>query len=229
MKALPIFLTMVLSGALFAQQISVSSDSRTVKGATADGFTVSIEGSAESVSQSLVRFLKGYGKPKAAGNVITVTSPVLGGNPYEKQFMYAVAAGDATSSTAWIGLNKEEWPNNDTEVLLARIKDLTYQFGVKYYRDRMQMQIDETQQAVEAIERKVQRLIQQNKDLNIKLLDNEQNKVKLEKALVQNGLDHASLLLKIEANKKSQDSVAAAGVQVKKVLDAQRDKQSKIN
>ena len=229
MKALHVFLIMILSGSLSAQQVSVSTETRTVKGGTADGFAVSIDGSKESVGQSLTRFLKGYGKPKAAGDLITITSPVLGGNPYEKQFMYAVAAGDATSSTAWIGLRKEEWPNNDTEVLLARIKDLAYQFGVNYYRDRMQLQIDETQQAVEAIERKVQRLIQQNKDLNSKLLDNEQNKVKLEKALEQNGLDHSSLLLKIEANKRSQDSVTAAGVQVKKVLDAQREKQSKIN
>jgi len=229
MKAIHVLLLLVISAPLAAQQVMVNSDTRTVKSAKADGYATAIEGSRESVNQSLVRFLKAYGKVKAVGDNLTVTNPVLGGNPYEKHFMYAVSEGDATTATAWIGLDRAEWPDNDTDVLLARIKDLVYQFGVKYYRDRMQVQIDETQQAVDAIERKVQRLIQQNKDLNSKLLGNEQDKVKLEKALEQNGLDHATLLLKIEANKKSQDSVLAAGVQVKKVLEAQREKQSKIN
>jgi hypothetical protein len=214
---------------MLAQQVSVSADARTVKGGACEGFVTSLDGSNASVSQAFIRYLRQYGKVKTSDGEITVTNPMLGGNVYEKHIMYAVVKGDEKSATAWMGLNKSEWPENDTEVLLARIKDLTYQFGIKYYRDLVQVEIDETQQAVDAIERKVARLIQQNKDLNSKLLNNEQDKVRLEKALEQNATDHATLLLKIEANKKSQDSVAAAGVQVRKVLEARREKQSKIN
>ena len=229
MKAITIVLALLLHLPIMAQQVSVSADSRSVKGTACDGYTTGLNGSLESVSQALVRYLRQHGKVKASGNEITITNPVLGGNVYEKHLMYAVVKGDENSATAWIGLNRSEWPNNDTDVLLARIKDITYQFGVKYYRDLVQLEIDETQQAVDAIDRKIQRLIQQNKDLNGKLLNNEQDKVRLEKALEQNATDHASLLLKIEANKKSQDSVSAAGVQVRKVLEARREKQSKIN
>jgi len=229
MKAVTFILALLLPLPILAQQVSVSADSRTVKGGACDGFLTTLEGSNEAVGQAFLRYLRQYGKVKASDGEITVTNPMLGGNVYEKHIMYAMVKGDDKSATAWMGLNKSEWPENDTEVLLARIKDLTYQFGIKYYRDLVQVEIDETQQAVDAIERKVARLIQQNKDLNSKLLNNEQDKVRLEKSLEQNATDHATLLLKIEANKKSQDSVAAAGVQVRKVLEARREKQSKIN
>jgi len=61
------------------------------------------------------------------------------------------------------------------------------------------------------------------------LSNNEQEKTQLEKQLQSNSLEHAVLLQKIENNKKSQDSVVNAGLQIKKVLEAQKEKQKKVN
>jgi len=44
-----------------------------------------------------------------------------------------------------------------------------------------------------------------------------------------NQLDHFVLLQKIENNKKSQDSVANAGVQIKKVVESHKERQRKVN
>jgi hypothetical protein len=62
-----------------------------------------------------------------------------------------------------------------------------------------------------------------------KLTNNELEKIKLEKALEANKLENAALKIKIENNKKAQDSIANVAVQVKKVKEAQMEKLRKIN
>jgi len=212
-----------------AQKVTVSKDQRTVKGNTGNGYATELAGSSESVNQALNRFLKDYGKTRTASGVITLSSPVLGGTTYEKNNAYAVVKGDAVNSNVWMGLVESEWPNHETDVLIDRFKDLVYQFGVKYYRDQIQEEINETQQALDAIDRKLQRLITQNKDLNGKILGNEEEKIRLEKATEENKNNHVILLQKLDANKISQDSVANAGAQIRKVLDAQKERQQKVN
>lgn len=213
----------------YGQKVTVTKDSRQIKGSAAPGYATELNGSSDAVGQALNKFLKDYGKTRSSAGLITITSPVLGGTTYEKNSAYAVVKGDAMKATAWIGLIPSEWPENDAEVLVDRIKDMVYQFGVKFYRDQIQQEIDQTQQAVDATDRKLQRLMGQNKDLNTKLLSNEQEKIRLEKAIEDNKNEHVILLQKIEANKTSQDSVTNAGVQIRKVLDAQKERQQKVN
>jgi hypothetical protein len=109
------------------------------------------------------------------------------------------------------------------------LEKLVYRFGVKFYRDQIQKEIDEAQQASYAVDKQKQRLLNQNKDLVNKLANNEQQKIQLEKSLETNKLDHFVLLQKIENNKKSQDSVANAGVQIKKVVEVHKERQRKVN
>jgi hypothetical protein len=109
------------------------------------------------------------------------------------------------------------------------VNKVVFQFGVRFYHDLVQKEIDQSQQAFDATEKQKTRLINQNKDLNLRLGNNEQEKIHLEKSLEANALEKAVLLQKLENNKKAQDSVVNAGVQIKKVLDAQIEKQKKIN
>ena len=80
-----------------------------------------------------------------------------------------------------------------------------------------------------ATEKQQARLTNQNKDLNLRLGNNEQERVHLEKALEVNRLEKAVILQKLVNNKKSQDSVANAGVQIKKVLEVHKERQKKVN
>ena len=73
------------------------------------------------------------------------------------------------------------------------------------------------------------KLVSQNKDLNSKVASNDKERARLEASLQNNKLEKAVLLQKLVDNKRSQDSVALVGVQVKKVMDAQVAKQRKIN
>ncbi|MEY3404895.1 MAG: hypothetical protein ACO263_04955 [Cyclobacteriaceae bacterium] len=229
MKATLSFLLIFSFVVSYAQKVTITKDSRQIKGGDAQGYATELTGSSDAVSQALNKFLKDYGKTRSSAGIITITSPVLGGTTYEKNAAYAVVKGDAMKATAWIGLSPSEWPDNNIDVLVDRIKDMIYQFGVKFYRDQIQQEIDQTQQAIDATDRKLQRLMGQNKDLNTKLLSNEQEKIRLEKSLDDNKNEHVILLQKIEANKNSQDSVTNAIVQIRKVLDAQKERQQKVN
>ncbi|HTJ52515.1 MAG TPA: hypothetical protein VL443_23810, partial [Cyclobacteriaceae bacterium] len=102
-------------------------------------------------------------------------------------------------------------------------------FGVQFYRDKIQEQIDESNRALSAVERQQQRFSNQNRDLNMKLEDNKREKIQLEKSLVDNKTEYETLLKKIEKNKKDQDSLITSNEQIKKVIEAQKARQGKVN
>jgi hypothetical protein len=131
--------------------------------------------------------------------------------------------------TVWLGVRLTEWETKDADFIQKQLEKLTYQFGVRFYREKMQNQIDESQQALDAVDKQTLRFANQGKDLATKLTNNELEKVKLEKALEANKLENAALKIKIENNKKAQDSISNAAIQIKKVKESQMEKLRKIN
>ena len=212
-----------------AQTVIVKSKSEKINSVSSDGYSSELEGKKDDVASAWNKFLKDIGKVKNPGGTITITEPAIGATVYQKGILYAAVEGNEEKATVWIGLNKEEWVVNDIEIVNKELEKLVYRFGVKFYRDQIQKQIDEAQQASDAVDKQKQRLVNQNKDLNNKLVNNEQQKIQLEKSLEMNKLDHFVLLQKIENNKKSQDSVANAGVQIKKVVELHKERQRKVN
>ncbi|MGE0770653.1 MAG: hypothetical protein AB7K37_02990 [Cyclobacteriaceae bacterium] len=222
-------LCLVIGFGAQAQTVKVEEQNKKIKGEDASGYQTTLEGAKEDVSAAWARFLKDVGKTKQALDYITVTDPAMGGTVYSKAIVYALSDGNAESTAVWLGIIESEWKVNDISLVTKELEKLTYQFGVKYYRDKIQAQIDEAVRALNAVERQQQRLVTQNRDLNIKLGNNEQEKVQLEKSLEANKLEHAVLLVKIENNKTSQDSVVEAGEQIKKVIELHKERQRKVN
>jgi len=213
-----------------AQTVSVTKQQERVKGENTDGYALELDvAPREEVSSAWVRYLKESGKLKNSGDLISITEPVIGGTVYAKGIVYATATGSENKSKVWIGLKESEWTVNDIQIVYKELEALTYRFGVKFYRDKIQAQIDEVGQASAAVDKQQQRLVNQNKDLMLKLSNNEKEKIRLEKALEANKLEHEALLIKISNNKTSQDSVANAGVQIKKVGEMHKERQRKVN
>lgn len=213
----------------FAQTVTVQKQTAKIKGVQAKGFELALEGKKEAAASAWSKFLKDIGKVKTINEYQTVTEPVVGAIVYNTGVLYATLQSTDTKSTVWIGLIDTEWQVNDIEIVNKELEKMVYSFGVKFYRDQIQLQIDEAQKAVEAVERKAQRLQVENKNLNNRLANNEQQKVQLEKALKENELEHLVLQQKILNNKNSQDSVAAATIQIRKALEIQKDRQRKVN
>lgn len=215
--------------ALSAQTVTVKKQGEKVRNESADGYATELEGKRADVNAVWSKFLKEFGKAKSSGDFISISEPAIGGTVYTKGVLYASTTGTDEKANVWIGLLPTEWVVNDIEIVNKELEQLVYRFGIKYYRDKIQGQIDESQQAADAVDRQTQRLINENRQLNNRLGNNEQQKIQLEKSLEENKLEHLVLLQKIENNKKAQDSVALAAVKIKKVVELHKERQRKVN
>ena len=129
----------------------------------------------------------------------------------------------------WIGIKPADWPEEDVKKIMKELEKTIYGFGVKFNQDKIQVQIDESVRASLAVEKQQQKLVNQNKEMNVKLEDNKREKIQLEESLENNKLEYETLLKKIEKNKHDQDSVSLAGEQIKKVTEMHKDRQKKVN
>jgi hypothetical protein len=232
MNAIKFFLLLVFAASVTttrAQKVTVEAKTEKVRGEQAPGAQTELNAPLETVTTSWNKYLKDVGKSKSQGEYAMISAPVLGTTVYDKGIVYTKVQSSGTSAKVWIGLIESEWAVNDISVVQKELEQLVYRFGVKFYRDQIQLQIDEAQQAVEAVERSQQRLANQNKDFTNKLTTNEAEKVRLEKLLENNQLEHAALLTRLENNRKAQDSVAAAMIPIKKVLEMHQERQRKVN
>lgn len=210
-----------------AQSVVAKKEMIRINGENADGVAVELDGARDDVSSSFLKYLKTFGKTKQAYDYITITEATLNNKTYTLPIFAQVQEKEKVSRV-WIGIKTSAWPTNETTNIDTQLEHIVYVFGVQFYKDKIQVQIDESNRALQAVERQQQRFSNQNRDLNTNLEDNKREKIQLEKSLETNKLEYATLLQKIDKNKKDQDSLKVANDQIKKVIDMQRDKQAKI-
>lgn len=213
---------------LFAQSVKVKKESARIKGENVEGYGVDLEGTFVDVNAAFTRYIKSLGKVKQTSDYGALTESALHGKNSTTS-VYWITKDNNKTAQAWIGIKASDWPSDDVDRVNKQLEKTLYDFGVRYYRDKVQMQIDETNRALQAVEKQQQKLTSQSKELNTKLEDNKREKLQIEKSLTNNKVENETLLKKIEKNKKDQDSVTLAGEQIKKVIEAQKMKQAKIN
>jgi len=205
--------------ACLAQKIEVEKEIYRIEGEQENGFQVGLNAPREVAQTSLSRFLKALGKTKSSGDYITVLDPVIDGKKIPGM-LYGLCTGDDKNATVWLGMPGKGESND--------IRKLTYDFAVTFRREQIQVQIDESLRALQAVEKKQMRLVNQHKDLSNKIENNKKQKIELEKSLVENKIDFEDLTKKLEGNARAQDSVAVASGQIKKVVEMHREKQRKV-
>lgn len=210
-----------------AQTAKVKKESARIKGDNTEGFAIDLEAKEQEVSTAFTKFLKSLGKVKQNDGTYTISESTIGGTSY-KTPVYATVKEKGSTAQAWIGIKKEEWTEGADHVT-KELEKLLHDFGVKFYRDKIQGQIDESTRALQAVEKQQQRLTTQNRDFSTKLEDNKREKIQLEKSLENNKLEYETLVQKLDKNKHDQDSVTLAGEQIKKVIEMQKEKQRKVN
>lgn len=226
---IPFILFFFVASSTFSQTVKTKKETARVNGETMDGYEVTLEGTSADVSTAFFKYLKALaiGKTKQSAGTITISDPVISGTIYVTP-LYAITKDGSTIATAWLGIKTADW-NNDADKATKLIEKTIYDFGVKFYRDKIQVQIDESTRASNAVDKQQQRFLNENQTLNSKLEYNKREKLRLEKLLADNKLEYETLLKKIEQNIKAQDSIKVVSTQVKKVVDMHKDKQSKVN
>jgi hypothetical protein len=220
---------LMVSSIAFSQTVTVSKRTERIKNESADGFSSDLDAKSDDVRLALNKFMKEAGKSKNNGDMIAVTEPVINGTVYSKGILYGTVAGSDVKTRVWIGIIASEWNSSETEGVLKEIEQMVHRFAIKYYRDKIQLQIDEAQQASDAVDKQAQRLTNESKSLTNKLQSNDQEKIRLEKALEANKLEDLVLKQKLVNNKKSQDSIAQASVKIKQMVEMHKERQKKVN
>lgn len=216
------------SSVLFAQTVKVKKDNANVKGDQVSGYAIDLKSPASEVTTAFVKYLKTHGKVRQSPELISVSEPTISGIKYTSG-IYGVTTARGEETVAWIGIVEKEWSKEDATRINKELEKLMHDFGVAFYRSKIQEQVDESTRASAAVAKQQQRLLNEGKSLSTKLEDNKREKVQLEKALENNKLENEDLLKRIEKNKHDQDSVAQAAGQIKKVVEMHKEKQRKVN
>ena len=210
-----------------SQSIKVKKEESRIKGENTDGYAVELGGKPEDVGVSFNKYLKSLGKTRTNDGNYVLTESTINGAAY-KNPIYGVVKEKGGKTLAWIGIKKSEWTDG-ADKINKELEKLLYEFGVKYNKDAIQLQIDESIRALNAVEKQQTRLTTQGRDLNMKLDDNKREKIQLEKSIGNNKLENETLIKKLAKNKHALDSMVVVNAQVKKVVEAQKEKQKKVN
>lgn len=214
----------------WAQTVTVKPTSEKVKGDKLEGFSTELEGKNSDINSQWSKFLKDIGRVKLfSSDPMVITEPNFNGTVYPKGILYGHIFENGSITRVWLGIQPKDWEEKDVEFANKQLEKLVYQFGIQFHRSKVQAQINETKEASDAVEKQKQRLVNQNKDMTIQLGNNEQEKIHLDKAVDANKLEHEALIIKLERNKKAQDSLANVSEQIKKVMTTHQDRLRKIN
>lgn len=222
-----IFLLFLLFLPVFThgQTVHVKKESARVHGENILGYQVALAASGEDVQKALEKYLKTLGKTKLADDIFATAEPLIGGKKYANA-LYATTRELGTTTAAWIGM---DYKAGEERYLDRDLEKLAYDFGVTFYRDKIQLQVDESLRALQTVEKQQARLVNQNKDLNNKIESNKREKIQLEKSLSDNKMELEDLIKRFQANIKAQDSIAVATEQIRKVVEMHKERQEKVN
>ncbi len=218
-----------VSYAALAQVVDVKPQSHKVKGGNAEGYASIVDGKAEDIESAWSRFVKGLGKTKAFSDLSIISDPILNGNEYKGMTIFTDFVTKNNATRVWLGWKPAEWLESERESVDKELSKQVFQFTLKFYQDVALGQIEESEQAVRAVERAQQRAVKEGSDLQIRIEENSRERVQLERSLETNKFNHTILLQKLENNRKSLDSLQIALDQVKKAVDLQRQKLREIH
>lgn len=217
---------LMLAGVLaHAQKVSVSAGSERINGKTCDGYTTTVTGSVAEVNSALTKYLKTLGKVKASDNQFQVSEAQVNLTKYVNPF-FAVTKAKGEQVWVWMGASEE---SDSVKSIRNELEKLVYNFGVKYYKDKIQVDIDESLRAQNAAEKQQQRLTQDGKNLTSRQEMNAKERLRLQKALAQNQLDSTRFVTALAKNKVSLDSLAIATEQIKKMVETHKERQRRVN
>lgn len=217
---------LMLAGVLaYAQKVTVTESTERINGKNCEGYSTSLTGTLEEVNASLSKYLKTFGKVKTTGNQFQVLEAQVNLTKYVNPF-FATTKTKGDQVTVWMGASEE---SDSAKSIRSELEKMVYNFGVKFYKDKIQADIDESLRAQNAAEKQRQRLTLEGKNMASRQEMNAKEKARLEKALADNKLDSAKFVIALARNKKSLDSLAIAAEQIKKMVETHKERQRKVN
>src|SRR5688572_3110118 len=138
-KFFAVIAAVLISGSVLAQTVKVKKETARVKGENIEGYEVALEGSYASIQESFTKLLKSIGKVKTSDNGIMVNEPSVNGLAYKQPLLAITKEKGTTGGAAWIGIQTSDWPKADAEKVSKELEKILKDYGVKFYRDQIQV------------------------------------------------------------------------------------------
>lgn len=227
MKKFVLFPFLLVSILSLGQTVVVKKEKQKIKNDNIYSFATTLEAGTAEVNSALLKFLKSYGKPKQQDEAIVIAECIISGQAYTKP-LYGGIRQVSTSTNAWIGVNLNEWAA-DSAMVVGRLEAMVKEFGVNFYRDKIQVQIDEAQRAVDIVNRQQQRTLNEQQNIQQKIESNKKEYQQLLKDIQKNRADSVALVIRMNQNKAGTDSLRTVSEKVKQALVFQKERQGKVN
>lgn len=211
----------------FPQKITINVQTKRVAGHNYSGHQSDITGDFEDIKSDWLKLLRKNTKLKTRRNHYQIDELALLNLGIEVTGFSKISSNDNTVNI-WLALYTEEIPEDTVELVNRELESMLYNFTFEHYKSGIQKQINDAERAAAFTSRKHQQLIQEAKSMDIKLLDVQNEKKKLEESLTSIELELQVLLQRIENNKADQEITYKDLEEIKKVLDGYKEKLKKL-
>ncbi|MDN4165889.1 hypothetical protein QWY31_10270 [Cytophagales bacterium LB-30] len=229
MKPITLFLGLIIFSGLAAseaqaQKVSVQPDQQRVAEKKLQGYSVTLEAKKDKVEPVLLSYLKDKGRVENKKTYLHLREHSFGNLLAVPQSLYAQASSKGLQTVVFFGIDSSAIDPANWELARKELERYTYDFGITYYRDEVQKQINEAERATEYTSKNYQKLINEGNSLSKQLENAKAEKEKLEKALIANVALQEELANKQIINKAAQDSTYVDLEKMKTVLEMHKKK-----
>lgn len=193
-----------------------------IMGTSFSGFSMPVPYGQERSKDYLIAYLKNEGKISEKRNYIEIRESYWRKKD-EPSLVYAQVIGDQSASRIWIGYSHEA--SND---FIAALESQMESLSFILHKQHLQSQIKEAEAAATFLSKELKQAQRQEERLLRQQEKNNQEKIKLEKALEQSLLEKDRLEAEISGNAQAQEEKAHSLEEVKKQLGYLKEKLQRL-
>lgn len=227
-----ITLALLLSGfstTLFAQDYTVNTKSQRINDTKYDGYTVSVAGPLEKVTEQAYAYLKAKSKIRRKRSFYSISEFKMDGLQLDSTVLYLKINEKAATTTVWLGIKTFGLEDEITTKIEDAIQKELVLIARDYYVHQQELKIKEAEAAAQVVSKKQQFLIDEKVELTENLGSKEARKIELTNLLETNTLDIEVLKQKLIDNQFNQDSTYLDLQKVNRVIDVQKQKLKEID
>lgn len=208
---------LILLPALHASlaQTEIKPKTNKIKTKKVEGFELILTEDIDLVADSWTNYLKSLGKYK---NWLLHQSISELSIDFSGEVLYALSDKNSDHIALWLGAQDIAEPTEDD------YGSLFLNFEIQLRKDRVQNEIDETQRAVDFVQKRQNKVTREIETLESKKSYNEKELLRLQRLIEENKVEYAVIKTQIENKIAEQDSLVIAVEKAKGVLEVKKEK-----
>jgi len=215
---------------VFGQEITVKEESKSIEKVTYTGYETTVNGDFEKHKDEWTKLLKNKGKVRKR-NLLYFLEDFVFPQITEKLLTGVTQINQSRDSivSIWLGIDSSDLESGESSKVMNEISGMLYSYVLEYRKSLILFDIQNAERAAAFTSRQHQRLIQNLDNLKLRLLDAENEKLRLEESVKSMELEIEVLKQRIENNQADQERTYEELEQIRKVLEMHKEKLKKLN